>query len=636
MPKPFDPRNRQSLIESICPPENYSVDCIVGTTYSMDFESLTAMLIGCLALEAEPEKHEVLEHGAHQKSSAVNTLYSLRAINRFANSVRIYVNHGCIHPRRYSPLFPLYDRIVRQVSFVKDATPAHFHPKVLIIKYISTKEEPKERYRLLVLSRNLTRDPFLDLALVMEGVFPESRKPNGKKVAEFIGHITRLPQEKMEEVPERIVHLIRDLPKLRFQPPPGSEDFDFLWNSPGIGTLINHVPRSGRALVVSPFLDNAFVNRLLDLKSLILISTSEALERLSEETFGRLSAGGQNKIYTIDPDMLDDENNPAEAMDRAYGLHAKMFLFEDEKRITTLLGSANATMRGFERNCEAMVSLSPGISIANFCSNFLFKDKKVLHAFIREYHENDYQAVNQEEKEKHAATERTIEAARMAVCQLDLTQSYHPSANRLVLRATNNLLAALDPELVTVRLCPLTLVERYHDSFPDLPGVFKTEGLSFPNCLLRELTEFVHCNIRDSAKSARIDFIIKTRVDFLHLLDKRDQDIKASLLSRGDDFLRLILFGTIPQIDASAHQGDRNPNIGKDGFTMDNLLGESVTIEDVMRACTEDPDKIEEINQWLRDLQMEVSAESTIPFIQFWTAFTTAIKETGTRSKTCH
>ena len=50
MVKAFHPHNRNSLIEAVCPPENYSVDCAVGTTYSMDFESLTAMLIGFLAL----------------------------------------------------------------------------------------------------------------------------------------------------------------------------------------------------------------------------------------------------------------------------------------------------------------------------------------------------------------------------------------------------------------------------------------------------------------------------------------------------------------------------------------------------------------------------------------------------------
>lgn len=593
----------------------------------MDFESLTAMLIGFLALEAEPEKQQGPEAEGQRRSSAINVLYSLRAINRFAPSIRVYVNHGFIHPRRHSQLFPLYDRIVRQVSFVKNTTPAHFHPKVWVIRYTSTKETPAVRYRMLVLSRNLTHDPFLDLAAVMDGIPADRQNPNGRQLAEFLRHLTRLPQEKTEKVPERIANLIDELPQVQFLPPPDSDRFDFLWNSPGVGTLINRVPHSGQALVLSPFLDNRFVDRLLALRPLTLISTSEALEKLSEDTFTRLCAGGQNEIYAIDPDIVDDENNPGAAEDRAYGLHAKMFLFENDKGRTALLGSANATMRGFERNCEAVVSLSPGISIAKFRSRFLYNDKKGLNSFIREYTERDYRAVNREEKEKQAGTERTVEAARTAVCQLDLSQSYDRSGHRLVLRSRGNRPDSLDPRLVTVHLCPLGLVERYPDSFPESIGVFTAEGLVFPDCLPRYLTEFVHCIIRVAGEGGRVEFIVKTQIDFLDLMDTRDRDIKRSILSNGDDFLRLILFGRVRQKE----RGTGEP--GTRHFQLGDILGESVMIEDVMRACTEDPDKIEEINLWLRDLQIEDSAESTSPFIQFWKAFEAAMKEVGTRSR---
>lgn len=636
MAKTFRPDNLNSLVHAVYPPENYSVDCAVGTTFSLDFESLTAMLLGFLALEAEPEKQPALQEGSQQlprRASAVNMLYSLRAISRFAPSIRVYVNHGFIHPRRHSQLFTLYDRIVRQVSFVKDTVPANFHPKVWVIRYTSTKETQAVRYRLLVQSRNLTHDHFRDLAAVLEGVPAERANPTGRQIAGFVSHLTQLPQEKTEKVPARISKMIEELPKVKFEPPEETERIDFLWNAPGVGSLMNHIPLSGEAMVLSPFLDNAFVDKLAVFEPLTLISASEAVEKLSEKTFSRFTTGGSNKIYVIDNDSVEDEENPIGATDRAYGLHAKMFLFENDKGSTTLMGSANATMRGFERNCEAMLTLSPGISIAAFRSNFLFKEKKVLNAFVREYRESDYRAVNRTEKEKQISADRSVEDARTALCRLDLYQSYDRAGRRLILRAAGQITDALDASRVSARLCPLGLVENYLDGFPELAAVFTTDGLIFTDCHPRHLSEFVHCKLILADGGGRRDFIVKTGTDFLDLMDERDKDIKRSILSGGDDFLKLILFGKVRQINTGNSEWGL-PAAGDRGASLCAVLGGSIMIEDVMRACTEDPDKIDEVNIWLKDVHPEELESSDIPFIRFWKEFTAAVKLACTRRKT--
>jgi hypothetical protein len=631
----FLPEHRHSLVDALRPPENYVVEAAVGTAYSLDFDTLTAILLGFLDLD--PDLHDETPPAGKPQTDGpkigLKTLQSLRAISRFSEHLRVYVNHGYIRPRRrHNPLFQFYDRMVRQVSFLKNKPPCSFHPKVWVLKYRST-QSLSPRFRLLVQSRNLTQDHLWDMAVMLEGE-PTSREfPIGREVSSFVRQLTKMPQEDTRPVPERVLSLIEELPRVNFRLGNEIQKCEFLWQAPNAGRImLDRLSNGEEALVISPFLDDEFIsNLLLDrFDNLTLISTRQALDELSEQAFLRLagnSASGKNKIYVIEEGIFEDENDPNhDSGDSRFQLHAKFYLFENRKGTECLLGSANASRRGWGRNCEAMLTVSPGIPIRKFCNEFLFKESGKTYGFVSEYTERDYGLVDRDEKEKELKARHAVEAIREAICLLGISQHYNRKERKLSLMATdpgaNGALRKFWPKDIRVNLCPLGFLERYQMGLPLLADVFTPLGLVLSGCSIKDLTEFVHCSVQAVDGTGGTEFIVKTNTDFKDLMRVRDEDLRKSILSRAttDDLLRLIIFGSprLHSVSESNLEGRKSEGIGRG---LSRILGDLVTIEDVLRACTEDPDRIGEIDQLLKDLG---DADVDPAFMAFWNEFKAA------------
>ncbi len=631
----FHPEQRHSLVDALRPPENYVVEAGVGTAYSLDFDTLTAILLGFMDLDSDirEEPPPAGETSPGGPKIGLKMLQSLRVISRFSEHLRIYVNHGHIRPRgRHNPLFQFYDRMIRQVSFLKSGVPCSFHPKVWALKYRSTQSRPPV-FRLLVSSRNLTQDHFWDMAVMLEGEPTPREIPLATEVSSFVRQLTRMSQEDAQPVPERVLSLIEELPKVNFRPGDGIKKCEFLWHSPNAGRIIREgLSRGDQALVISPFLDNEFVsNLLLDrFDNLTLISTRQALDELSEKAFLRLagnSASGKNKIYAIEGGPLEDENDPdRDEGDSNFELHAKFYLFESRKGTQCLLGSANASRRGWERNCEAMLAVSPGIPIRKFCKDFLFKEPGKTYGFVSEYTEQDYRLVNRAEKDEELKTRHAVEVVREAICLLSINQHYNRSESTLSLHAVDpgptSKLCQFWPQNIQVNLCPLGLFERYRMGLPQLAGLFTSSGLVFSGHAIKDLTEFIYCSVKTIDGTGGTEFIIKTDTDFKDLMRERDEELRKSILSRAttDDLLRLIIFGSARPIPPASPPAEPGPLKGREGG-LSHILGNLVTIEDVLRACTEDPDRVDEIDQLLKDLS---GAEIDPAFMAFWNEFKAA------------
>jgi hypothetical protein len=472
------------------------------------------------------------------------------------------------------------------------------------------------------------------MAIMLEGDRdPKSREfPLAKEVSEFIRRLTKMPQEDAQPFPKRVLSLIEELPKVNFQPGKGIQKCEFIWQSPNAGRIIfDRLPHGDQALVISPFLDNEFIsNLLLDrFDNLTLISTRQALDELSEQAFLRLagnSASGKNRIYVIEEGPLEDENDPnRDGGISNFGLHAKFYLFESRSRTQCLLGSANATQRGWERNCEAMLTISPGIPIRKFCNEFLFKEPGKTYSFVSEYTERDYRLVDRGEKEKELKVRHAVEAIRKAICLLGISQHYDRKEQKLSLMATdpgaNSALRKFWPKDIRINLCPLGLFERYQKGFHQLSDLFTASGLVFSGCAIKDLTEFVYCSVKTIDGTGGTEFIIKTETDFKDLMQERDAELRKSILSGAttDDLLRLIIFGSAPLPPPPSPPEPGSHKEGKQGLP--HIFGDLVTIEDVLRACTEDEDRIGVIDQLLKDLS---GADIDPAFMAFWNEFKAA------------
>ena len=135
-------------------PEGFTLSHGVATTYSLDLETLL-----CLPLALSFDS--TLEGDLQSEKLAL-----LEAISQLKGKVRVFFQQGEIKlPRAFNLLFSLLEPFL--VPRMPDSAFSSFHPKIWLLRFINA--EKNVRYRLLVLSRNLTFDRSWDLAVALEG-----------------------------------------------------------------------------------------------------------------------------------------------------------------------------------------------------------------------------------------------------------------------------------------------------------------------------------------------------------------------------------------------------------------------------------------------------------------------------------
>lgn len=406
-------RQRRAFTDALRPPAGYVLGACIGTTYSLAFEPFTAVLLAFVGADID---------------NPVNDAPSvLTAVARLRGCLRVFVNSGSLHPPGTpNRLFALYDRILRRRAMESGA----FHPKVWVMRFDPVGRPERHAlepvYRLLAASRNVTDSGCWELGVVLQGTQQASKQRFGSDVSAFCRQVAAA-----RDLPKALWKLIDELKSVVFVAPrEASEGLRFDWQWPGDHALINRLPRrSTRALLISPFVRADFLNRICDrVDDLILVSTQEELDRLSDHAYTRLS-GTRTYVVTID----DDEEMPS------LDLHAKLLAWESDQGAETLVGSANATGPGWgcgsNVNCEAMVSLKPGLGIDAVMKSFVSPSKDQLHPWIEQYRRQP--EVLDPEKE---ATKR-LEDFKRLLCTDQVRGEYNAA------KKTLNLLTARSPNL---------------------------------------------------------------------------------------------------------------------------------------------------------------------------------------------
>ena len=183
----LDPEQRTLYGANLQPPAGYVFDAAVATTFSLDFETALAVPVS-LALFAAENRDEILTH----------PLALLEGAERIAGRLLVFTDAGHIqaYARPYSRLCSLLERIIVEVAAPKGGA---FHPKMWALRFKPVRPDEPTRLRLLVLSRNLTRDCSWDLALTLDGVV--TRRPQAPN-RPLVDLIRRLPDLATAGLPE--------------------------------------------------------------------------------------------------------------------------------------------------------------------------------------------------------------------------------------------------------------------------------------------------------------------------------------------------------------------------------------------------------------------------------------------------
>ena len=403
------PGSRHVYLDALRPPLGFSLDRAVGTTFSLDLETLLAVPLGFAMLDWEDQKGAL----------ARDPVALLHALRRCADRVTVFCQAGRIAaPIRHHPLFTYLEPMIVEANAPDLA--ASFHAKTWLLRFIN--DEQRVTYRFVCLSRNITPDRSWDTILTLEGDLAERERAFSKNhpLGDFVAALPGLAQRELEAPRREALAILADeARRVRFVPPEPFEDIVF-WPM-GVGR--RRFPLEGRIdrlLVVSPFLSEGFLGQVADLGAYTLISRPENLEAIDPVVLRRFSS-----VHVLDDAAVEEDTDGQEDHEAleaplepasARGLHAKLFVADQGRNASVWTGSANATHAAFNRNVEFMVQLvgkKSKIGIDEFLGG---SESQGFMAFLRPFVVGDRRPTNPESE----GNEKRAEALRRHLAGGDL------------------------------------------------------------------------------------------------------------------------------------------------------------------------------------------------------------------------
>lgn len=606
----LEPQSRRHLLESLRPPPGYTLDCAVGTTFSLD---LLTMLTAPLAFTLfDWEDEEGLPNA--------DPLALLEAVRRYASRISVFCQAGQIAlPKVNQQLFSYLE------SSIFEVTASHpggvFHPKVWILRFTAVDEAPL--YRFLCLSRNLTFDRSWDTVLVLEGDYIERRNAysGNHPLGDFLAE---LPKLALLPVPDQVLadidRMQYELRRVVFEYPEGFKEIYF-WplGIEGARRSWPFAPRGrrlDRMLVVSPFVSAKCLTQLSDQGNRhILISRPEELDALDPNCYERF-----DNLYVLSPtaapETETDEEEASEQMDDSlFGLHAKLYIADAGWNARVWTGSANATTAAFNRNVEFLVELVGERSkygIDAFLS--LVKGQTSFRDMLQEFTPSSRPSdATQNQLEQLA--ERARREIATAGFNAYVSQSAEVDAFKVSLRIREETSLNLPTE-TTARCWPITL----HEAAGTILAKGASEVASFSPVSLEAITSFFAFEVLAAVgeRKAAIRFVLNLPLE--NAPTDRHERILHSLLNSKDRVLRFILFllaegGTDA---ASILLATRSQLSGRDGRSRHSI--EFPLFEVLVRALDRNPTKIAQVARLVEDLRKLPEGQQLLPdgFDSLW------------------
>ena len=358
-------KDRISYSNILLPPAGYKLDQAVGTTYSLDLETLTAVSIA-LGLREEMDG-DLLKNPASM----------LNAFQKVTDKILIFCEAGQIRASdKTSPLMLLMDKMVIPVALPKgrkaSSYPA-FHPKTWILRYVNQNGEKK--YRFAVLSRNLTFDRSWDISFCMDSAEKEDHTDKTIPIIDFLNYLRDRISNAVQDFRRKrsmLKALAEDLRAVSFSLE--NEKFeDFTVMPLGIGEKTYDLlkdpllcQKKGSRdytfhdlVVVSPFISASFVEFWNRSEHDIAGTNRTLITRKSELPSLKAEQASRFKVYVLKDDIVDGEGSisEGETETQRQDIHAKIYLRMKYPNTDLYLGSMNATESGAFRNVEMMIRL---------------------------------------------------------------------------------------------------------------------------------------------------------------------------------------------------------------------------------------------------------------------------------------
>lgn len=596
----LSPHERTSLFEALRPPPGMVLDAAVGTSFTLDLEALLTAPIAFALFEDRDEP----------SVDGVEPVGLLESIRRYASRLTLFCQAGqmAVPDRQRSVFAWLEDGVVEVV-----ARRAHrlFHPKVWLARYVEVGSEQR-MLRALCATRNLTFDTSWDTLLVLESAPFESARgrllDSQRPLAKLFRALPGLAKDPDSLSPDRRViidDLAREVERVTLAPPEPFDELHFHTLGLGTGAPWPFPDRSTRAVVVSPFLGEGFLERFVGQHAVqAVVSRDESFDRIRVDL---LDCGARLAVVNPGADI-----GPAQAGTVAHeapvtgpgepgrpwgGLHAKLFAFDVDDRSVVFTGSANATDAAFDGNIEVLVELR-GPRSAGIEALLADTPHEVgLDDLLVDYRRQELGDV-EDEQDRLASR---LEELRRAVASCAFRATVEPAGDDYVVRLSGGgVLPSLDIEELSATVWPVTLQER-QSAQPLSLGV--QPAASF-GVTVEGLTAFFAVRITAGAGATRLStsFLIKAVLDGAP--EDRHSRLLAAMLRDPDRLLRYLLL-LLADAEPLGGEAVETPGEGWVGRWASGGWDDLPLLELLLRAVGRSPERLDHIDRLLDDLGLE-------------------------------
>ena len=609
----LNPNNdRLDYGQILAPPAGYNLDFAVGTTYSLNLDALVG---ASLALGLSEETDSELMN---------NPVCLLEALRSTGDNVALFCEGGQIHmPNRVTPLYILLEKMVFSVKTPKRkgiAAYPSFHPKFWLIRYRNN--DGDLRYRVIVLSRNLTFDRNWDIAYYMDGHVTADTTDKNEPICDFLRYlVAQLPgTESGKEKVKKIRALIRELPNVIFEPEEKAfYDYEFIPN--GVRRASGGIYQFDETdlfkdtfheiLIISPFLSGGVIRAFNDRNTRSLINDARYMLITREMSLGRLKPEDVShfQIYTMRDAVIDGETailDEAQEIQKQ-DIHAKIYMIRKYSSTDLYLGSLNASHNAVYGNIEFMIRLRSK-------RRYLDLDKLAASLFGTEKDgsDNPFQevtlqtAIIEDEDEPTKALDAVVKEINRsnpsAVVNLEDEEYYSASVH----------FETCDTKGYQISIRPL--LSRRTEEF--------SSDVFFTRLTITQLSEFYVISVSDGEQTVERVLIIPTD----GLPDEREKQVVSSVVSDRDCFYRYIAFllgddSILSMLEVNITGGEAQDAMTRQEYHVPALY------EKMLQTAAVNPEKFKGIEY----LMKTISEDGIIPedFKKLYETFKKAVKFNG-------
>ena len=599
----LNPNYRSLYTSALTPPPGMIFDEAVATTFSMD---------PALLLEAPV----YLALMAADGQTDPDPLAVLKAIRRYSKRITVYVQRGRIQVPQIAKPNPLFCFMEDMVFEVTAPGGGIFHPKVWAIRFVSPNQS-SAKYRLVVLTRNMTTDQSWDLSLQLEGSITDRKFKLNKPLVHFFEMLPDLATGSTEAGRvEQALRIAGELHRVQWELPDGFDELAFYL--PGTQGFDWRAPEANRVAVISPFCSDQVLRTLVKQSKVAdaLISRPESLSALKKETLALFThcLHLDEAAETEDGEEDDTAEHPLST-----GLHAKVYLFETRyysDYTHVIMGSANATNAALNaaKNIEILVGLVGKKSKVGGIDELLGADS--LGEYLVDFDTSKEMVIDAVRKE----AEDCLERARTRLSEVAFAIECTPGSNEglWALRLTGEI-PSLDG-IVSASAWPITVTRNFS---VNIVGNDSHDQIKLGDFSASSVTGLIAFELKTHHTDVAARFVLNLPVTGVP--EERDSAILQTVIRNQDGFIRylLLLLG-----DDTASGLDPSSGAGWSKWLAQLAAGEDIPLlEELTRTYNRNPERLSEISGLVRDLS-QGNQNAIVPedFLNLWLVFESAIE----------